>query len=77
MTLVSEAVRNELLRRAEYRCECHSPLCRHHRPGSRCTRGLRSGDWAAMVREKGAGEKLWNLVAMCPQCAVTNRDAAE
>lgn len=76
MTLVREDVRRELLQRAEYRCECHSPLCRHHRSGARCPKGLRSGDWAAVVREKGAGERLWNLVAMCPMCAVTNQAAA-
>ncbi|MGD8320044.1 MAG: hypothetical protein PVJ02_06305 [Gemmatimonadota bacterium] len=72
---ISEATRKALLERAEGRCECHSPECRHHRPASRCPRGLRHGRWYAVVREKGAGERLWNLVAMCPQCYTVNQKA--
>jgi hypothetical protein len=68
MIQISAATREALLERAGRRCECHSPACRHHRPGTRCKNGLRGDEWTVTVRERGAGEKLWNLVATCPQC---------
>lgn len=69
MTEISEATRKALQERARNRCECHSPSCRHHRGGTRCPRGVRGDDWHVVVREEGAGEKLWNLLAVCPACA--------
>ena len=68
MTDISESTRQALIERAGRRCECHSPECRHHRPGARCPRGLRGDEWYVMVRERGSGEKMWNLLAMCSEC---------
>lgn len=73
MIPITETTRQALLERAGRRCECHSPSCRHHRPGTRCRNGLRGDEWVAAVREEGAGEKLWNLVARCPQCEAANQ----
>lgn len=75
MTVISDDTRRALLERSGHRCECHSPACRHHRPGTRCPRGLRGDDWHVRVREEGAGEKLWNLVAVCPACHVAGGGA--
>lgn len=36
--------------------------------GSRCTHGLPADDWEVAMREEGAGQKLWNLLAVCPEC---------
>lgn len=74
MTVVSNETRKALIERSGRRCECHSPRCKHHRPGARCPRGLRGEDWYVSVREEGAGERLWNLVATCPECAVATVD---
>lgn len=75
MTLVTETTRAALLERSRRRCECHGPACPHHRPAARCTRGLRGEDWEVVMREEGAGEKLWNLLAVCPACHPHVRDA--
>lgn len=68
MTVIEDSTRKSLVERALRRCECQNPECRHHRAGTRCTRGLRGEDWYVVVREPNAGEKLWNLLAMCPEC---------
>jgi len=68
MPVVDLKTRKALLSRAARRCECQNPECRHHLAGRRCPRGLREGEWYVVVREKGAGEKLWNLLAMCSEC---------
>lgn len=75
MALVTETTRQALMERSRRRCECQSSKCRHHRPGSRCTRGLRGDEWEVVMREEGAGEKLWNLLAVCPECYPNVRDA--
>jgi hypothetical protein len=68
MTLIDSKTRKSLLDRAARRCECQNPECRHHLAGRRCPRGLRAGEWYVVVRERGAGNKLWNLWAMCSEC---------
>ncbi len=75
MALVTEASRQALLERSRRRCECHGDKCRHHRPGARCTHGLRGDEWEVVMREEGAGEKPWNLLAVCPECYPHVRDA--
>lgn len=75
MALVTEATRQALLERSRRRCECQSPRCRHHRGGARCRNGLRGDEWEVVMREEGAGEKLWNLLAVCPTCYPNVRDA--
>jgi hypothetical protein len=75
VALVAETTRHALLERSRRRCECQSPMCRHHRGGFRCTRGLRGDDWEVVMREEGPGEKLWNLLAVCPECYPHLRDA--
>jgi hypothetical protein len=65
---VSSSTAEALLQRAERRCECHAAACRHHRPNSRCTKGLRGQGWHAIRRVDTAGEKLWNLTAVCDAC---------
>lgn len=68
MTTIDDNTREALIKRAARRCECHNPECRHHRAGARCPRGLRGEDWYVVTRETKAGEKLWNLLAMCSEC---------
>lgn len=75
MTLVTESTRKALFDRSGLRCECHNPACRHHRPGQRCPRGIRGDQWHVVIREEGAGEKLWNLLAVCPACFKVAMDA--
>lgn len=74
MALVTEATRQALLERSHRRCECQGDKCRHHRPGARCTHGLRGDEWEVVMREEGAGERLWNLLAVCPECYPRIRD---
>ncbi len=66
--MISEKTKDELSTRAGRRCECHRADCRHHRANQRCPRGLRGDDWHVIQREVGAGEKLWNLLAVCRDC---------
>lgn len=63
----------ELMIRSGRRCECHGHRCRHHRPNTRCTRGLRGQGWQAVQRTEGAGDALWNLTAVCDACVLAHR----
>ena len=69
---ITDAMRDEVLARAERRCECVSKNCRHHRPGARCPKGLRPGQWKIYYRTESAGAALWNLEAWCMQCFENN-----
>lgn len=73
MPTIGPEIHKALLQRAGRRCECHSPACRHHRAGTRCSNGLRGDEWVTVARTPGAGDKLWNLLAMCPRCAANAR----
>ena len=69
--MISEQTKKELLTRSGRRCECHRADCRHHRPNNRCPRPIREGAFHVIQREPGAGEKLWNLLAVCKDCHKT------
>ncbi len=69
---ITEQMRHDLLERAGRRCECMSANCRHHRPGGRCPRTLRPGQWKVYYRTGSAGARLWNLEAWCLTCFKNN-----
>ena len=69
---ITDAMRDEVLKRAGRRCECVSGQCRHHRKGARCPRGLRARQWKIYYRTESAGAALWNLEAWCQECFKNN-----
>lgn len=71
--MITEKTKQDLLTRSRRRCECERADCRHHRPNARCPRGLRGAEWYVVQREAGAGEKLWNLFAVCRECYRTTQ----
>lgn len=69
---ITEQMKNEVLERSGRRCECVSKNCRHHRPATRCPKGLRTEGWKVYYRTASAGANLWNLEAWCFQCFENN-----
>jgi hypothetical protein len=68
--MISQAIRYELYKRADGRCECMMRSCDHI--GKRCTRGLSLGLWDAHPRTADGPNTLNNLIAMCPICHKTH-----
>lgn len=46
---ITDKMRNDLLGRSGRRCECVSKKCRHHRPATRCPKGLRTDGWSSII----------------------------
>jgi len=67
---VSEAVRQELYRRAGGRCECTMTVCDHL---GRCSRLLAAPYWDAHHNAAGGPDTASNLTAMCGTCHKNTR----
>lgn len=67
---VSQAVRDEIYRRAGGRCECEMVVCGHR---GRCTTGLHPPHWDAHHKNANGPDTPGNLLAMCATCHKNTR----
>ena len=61
------ALRDEVYKRAEHKCECTMKTCKHHKSKKRCLRMLR-GEWQVHRITAGGPYTLSNVIAMCKPC---------
>jgi len=65
----SQSVKDQVLARAGYRCEC-ARQCSHH-DGGRCNTWLEAGNWEAhhiVSEDAGGSDTLSNCEALCIPC---------